>query len=358
MSLFRFLSALFDKKEVGGSSAGSPIHESSPCDDPDGSGPYDFLAIDFETACSSSNSACAVGIACIKDLQVVRTVYSLLRPPALRFDPINIRIHGITPDMVKKAPTLDAFWPKISPLFSDGCIVLAHNAPFDMSVLRNSASVEIPNFLWADTIPMAAPLVPGSHSLDHCAEVLGIDMGTHHNAEDDAVTCAEIAIAAINAAGADSIEDYLTRNQRIRLKSFATSRPQNPCTQRPRSPRKYESIRISDICPDAQAHMDPANPLYGKTIVFTGTLSIDRRTAMQLAVNAGAILKSSVTRKTDYLVVGVEDPSLVGADGRSKKQRDADELNASGEGYVTTLTETAFLELAQAPVGADTGALE
>ncbi len=110
-----------------------------------------------------------LGIAMVEDLRVVDTFYSLIQPPGLLFHPGNIRVHGITPDMVAHAPTMDQLWPRIRPLFSPHCPVAAHNAAFDMRVLRRSCSAEIPDFPYVDTIPMAAPLVPGSRSLMACA---------------------------------------------------------------------------------------------------------------------------------------------------------------------------------------------
>lgn len=181
----------------------------------------DFIALDFETATSDPNSACALGIALVEDLRVADTFYSLIQPPGLLFHPGNIRVHGITPDMVADAPTLDQLWPRIRPLFSPHCPVVAHNAAFDMRVLRRSCSADIPDFPYVDTIPMAVPLVPGSRSLAHCAEVLAIDLEHHHNALDDAAACAQVAICAIQASGSLFLWEYLARNPNIRLHSFA-----------------------------------------------------------------------------------------------------------------------------------------
>ncbi len=46
---------------------------------------------------------------------------------------------------------------------------------------------------------------------------------------------------------------------------------------------------------------DPKHPLYQKAVVFTGELSIDRREAMQRAVNVGAVIKTAVSRKPIFL---------------------------------------------------------
>src|SRR5690242_15251651 len=59
--------------------------------------PVDFTAIDFETANSSSASACAVGLARVRDGRVVATAGWLIQPPPGhdRFFELNTRIHGI-----------------------------------------------------------------------------------------------------------------------------------------------------------------------------------------------------------------------------------------------------------------------
>ena len=71
--------------------------------------------------------------------------------------------------------------------------------------------------------------------------------------------------------------------------------------------------------------------LMGKSILFTGTLSMPRSRAEKMAEDAGARIVSSVSRKLDYLVTG-ESPG--------SKLRKAEELG------VTVLNEQAFLSLA------------
>lgn len=309
---------------------------------------YDFLAVDFETARPSLDSACSIGIVGVKNLEIVTSEYSLLHPPTLNFDARNISVHGITPNMVKDAPTLDEYWTKISGMFSVHCPVVAHNAHFDMSALRLSMHGEIPNFPYLDSMSIVSPIVDGSRSLSHCAEAMGIDMGSHHNALDDARTCAQIVINAISSFDCISLWEYLARTQFVRINLFADLLPQKYIA-RPRAQKKQfpHAIKVSEIHAKEDTVIDPQGPLYKKNIVFTGELSLDRRTAMQMAVDAGAVVKSGVSRKTDYLIVGAQDISVVGEDGLSRKQEIALELNESGKGHIVTLTEDEFVSMTQ-----------
>lgn len=306
---------------------------------------FDFLALDFETACSKLNSACSFGIVCVKDLEIVDSAYSLIRPPEMSFDPHNSSVHGITPDMVEAAPTLSEYWPQVSSMFSPHTPVVAHNAHFDMSVLRLSMDGDPPDFPYVDSISMVTPFVDGSHSLEHCSDVLGIDMGNHHNALDDAATCAKIAIFAIKEARCVSMWEYLARRQFIPLHDFSDLKPQQFVGHTASKRKKFESIKVTEIVPASYAAMDLSHPLYGKSIVFTGELSIGRREAMQQAADVGAVIRNSVSAKTDYLVVGTQDLALVGNDGMSTKQEQASALNESGKGHISILTEAEFFAL-------------
>ena len=71
---------------------------------------------------------------------------------------------------------------------------------------------------------------------------------------------------------------------------------------------------------------------------------------MQIAVNCGATVKSSVSKKVHYLVLGEQDPDAVGASGHSTKELKAHELNSNGQAQIQIINEREFLELA------DTGA--
>ena len=54
-----------------------------------------FTAIDFETANPYANSACSLAAVTSDGTEAIREAYTLIKPPFMRFDPMNISIHGI-----------------------------------------------------------------------------------------------------------------------------------------------------------------------------------------------------------------------------------------------------------------------
>lgn len=316
-----------------------------------------FIAIDFETANDYLGSACSVGIAVVEDSQIVDSFYSLIRPQNNFFLEKNIEIHGITPDMTEDAPTLDELWPEIAQWFSPHTPVIAHNAHFDMSVLRLSTSSDIPDFPYVDSMQIAAPFIGNSCSLERCAEAMSISLGSHHNALDDACTAAEIVIKALQATDCECVWEMLAQYEIATVFRFADLEPQKSFGRRSRkrdmkAAKQYIShnhARPADIQCTAEC-IDQSNPLFGKSIVFTGELSMPRSAAMQIAVNAGAKVKTAVSKKTDYLVVGMQFTELVGEDGMSSKEEKAAEINRLGTGHIEVIDEATFLSLAKVEV--------
>ena len=311
----------------------------------------DFIAVDFETANNRYDSACAIGIACVSGGEVITTVYSLLRPDG-DFSPQNIAIHGITGDDVKDAPTFEDIWPEISPFFGPVAVV-AHNAIFDMSVLKRSMPewcLTRVDFKYIDTVSLCRDLVPGGKDLENCAYHLGVPLENHHNAKDDATACAKIAIECIKRYEADNLGDLCFALPNVKIHNFSDLNAGESygtySSETNHKPKITKSPRVSEIKCTADC-IDSTNPLCGKAIVFTGELSIERAEAMQIAVNAGAVVRSGVSKKTDYLVVGVQDKQLVGEDGLSGKEEKAYALNESGAAHIEIIDEATFLALAR-----------
>ena len=169
-----------------------------------------FVAIDFETANESRNSACAIGITKVQGNKIVGTEYHLIKPPEMRFNAHNIWIHGIYPQDVENEMTFGELWPKIKHYFDEE-LVVAHNAAFDLSVLRsllNYYGFEYPNLHYICTVLLSKNKIKDvrNHKLNTLAEYVGHKF-EHHHAGEDATACAKILIHISENYG---IEDLLS----------------------------------------------------------------------------------------------------------------------------------------------------
>ena len=181
-----------------------------------------FTAIDFETATASRNSACSVALVEVKEGRIADSYYALIQPPEMQFSSFNIRIHGIHPEDVEDAPDFAGIWPELEKRLA-GRIVVAHNAQFDMSELRASlgaAGLRPPAFSHCCTVSLARHAWPNlfNHKLDTVGNYLHIQF-KHHNALDDARTCAAIPLAAGRELAAESFPE-LARQLQVPIKPF------------------------------------------------------------------------------------------------------------------------------------------
>lgn len=165
--------------------------------------PISALCLDFETANYDAASAIALGL-CAVD-HAGGTVFKqswLMRPEGklyIRRDFIDI--HGITPDMVRGAPTFRDLWQDhFAPWFAAAPLLVAHNAGFDRRVLAGTmtrAEIDMPRKNWLCTVQLARRSWPGlyNHKLSTVCEHIGFNLN-HHDAGSDSEACAHILRAA------------------------------------------------------------------------------------------------------------------------------------------------------------------
>jgi DNA ligase (NAD+) len=90
---------------------------------------------------------------------------------------------------------------------------------------------------------------------------------------------------------------------------------------------------------------DTGSGLFGKSVVFTGTMALmDRKTAQKKVQGLGGKTPSSVTADLDYLVIGDEGSALLGGGEKSTKHKAAEKLQQKGAA-VQIISETAFVAM-------------
>ena len=87
------------------------------------------------------------------------------------------------------------------------------------------------------------------------------------------------------------------------------------------------------------------SPLYGRVVVFTGALEkMTRKEAMQLVADLGGINADSVTKKTNFLVLGNNDLCSSIKDGKSSKHKKAEKYILGGAD-LSIIPENVFYDM-------------
>jgi DNA polymerase-3 subunit epsilon len=158
------------------------------------------VALDFETANNSRDSACALGLVRLEGWKVAAEKVWLIRPPSAHF--LHTGIHGIAWQDVEHCPSFGELWPEIGGLLKGAHWLAAHNAPFDKGVLHACLARHghaAPKTPFLDTVHIARKvwqIFPTK--LNHVCERLEIDLD-HHEALSDARACARVLALAAEA---------------------------------------------------------------------------------------------------------------------------------------------------------------
>ena len=302
-----------------------------------------FITLDFETANRDRASACEIGLTFVENGTVGETKSWLIRPVANEFDYFNVLLHGIHAETVANEPQFDVVWNEVRPLL-EGQFVIAHNAGFDMSVLRRSLEqfmLPLPTLDYACSYIFSKRVWEGlpSYGLRELCSMNSIDF-KHHRAGPDSRATAQLALRAFEVAGITGFDELP-----IKLKtSIGAFFPGGfrPCNAKSQS-SKWRQPDISSLVGDPSKH-DPDCIFYGRTVVFTGALSSMTRTeAQQATLDVGGRVTATVSKATDFLVVGQQDHRLVGDDGMSSKQEKAIKMKQAGA-PIEILSEADFLQ--------------
>ena len=303
-----------------------------------------FVAIDFETANQYRASACSVGMVKVENGKITDTYYSLIDPET-EFDSYNIYIHGITPEMVDGERNYAQIANDIL-RFTEGLPLVAHYAPFDMGVIKDSNErygITHFNREYFDSYYLSIQYVKAlSYKLNHLAELIDFTF-EHHHALEDAAACATLILYLCKENQFSSIEELISA---ANYKKFGEI---NGFSRRGflKSSKSHLSvIQIQSIIDSVEGEsIDPTHVFFQKSACFTGKLkSLTRVEAMEKLAGCGGIPEKGVTKNTHYLVMGDQDLRVVGEGGKSAKIKKAEKLLKNGQS-IQLLGEYEFLQM-------------
>ncbi|HJV78600.1 MAG TPA: 3'-5' exonuclease [Paludibacter sp.] len=172
-----------------------------------------FTAIDFETA--HAEFPCEIGLTRVENGVIINSKSWSVKPACFPYmNPWNQRVHGISSADVASALTFEELWGELKPWFEDNYLV-AHNAAFDMRVLRSVLARYDLAIPWAEyfcsvSVSRKTWKHLPSHSLGVVSQYHNIQFN-HHRAGDDAKACAIIALKAFEEAGATNVQQGLSK---------------------------------------------------------------------------------------------------------------------------------------------------
>ena len=176
-----------------------------------------YVVFDIETTGFSpdANHIIEIGAVKVEKGKIVDRFSSFVNPQV----PIPYRIEELThinDSMVIDAPTIDVVLPQFL-AFCEGCVMVAHNADFDVSFIKRKAAnlgVDF-NPTYVDTVAMARYLLPSlsRFKLDTVAKAVGVILDNHHRAVDDAACTAEIFVKFIVMLEERGITDLTQLNE-------------------------------------------------------------------------------------------------------------------------------------------------
>ena len=169
-----------------------------------------FVALDFETANHRRDSVCEIGIAVVAEGAISESRSWLVRPRQNWFHAMNTRIHGIDANRVAHEPEFDSVWEEAKRYFENANLV-AHNASFDMGVLRYVLAqydLAPPLITYSCSLAVARRAWKGlpSYGLKALAKHFNIPLN-HHSAEPDAIASALIMLRALEEHQVEQFSD-------------------------------------------------------------------------------------------------------------------------------------------------------
>lgn len=293
--------------------------------------PNEYVVIDIETTGLSPeyDEIIEIGAIKIKDNEVVEEYNSLVKPKQ-KISSFIENLTGITNEMVKDAPKIKDILPKFKEFILDNYI-LGYNVNFDINFLYDAffkeINIELKNN-YIDVLRIARLVIEKSEvqnrKLKNMAKYFKIDIKKLHRTQSDCILTFQIFLKLQEVINQKygSLESFIEERKKV----------------------KYKYIDIKNITPNTEK-IDEDNPCYDNEFVFTGTLEkMNRKDAMQLVVNLGGKLGNSVTKKTNFLVMGELDYSKTITNEKSLKIIKAEELKLKGND-IEIIPESVFYDM-------------
>lgn len=284
----------------------------------------DYCVLDTETTGLSTyfDEVIEIGILKVRDNTIV-SQYSQLIQPEYEINDFVTALTGITNDMVQGMPSiLEVKDDVLSFIGAD--VIVGHNTSFDIRFLSAGFQQELNN-QYMDTMQFARKIYPElkHHRLSDLTEYLGLSNNAHRSIA-DCISTKELYDA----------EKFYMAEKGLKIEDLWAGGYNN---------HGSHGIDISSIVPTEEHHENGF--FHDRHVVFTGKLEkMLRKDAMQFVVNLGGILDNTVTKKTNYLILGNNDYNAILHGEKSSKHKKAERLKLEGQD-IEIIDELTFYDI-------------
>ena len=154
-----------------------------------------IVSFDVETPNHRNDRICAIGISIIENDHIIDS-FSYLVNPECEFDQRNTEIHGISQDMVKESPSFADIWLEVRSLFLENLVVAHNATFDLNVLKKTLLAYDIHEsmVLYACTMRMSKKIgIPvNDYKLPTLCEYFGCSLKDHHDAMSDSNACANI----------------------------------------------------------------------------------------------------------------------------------------------------------------------
>lgn len=297
--------------------------------------PSDYTVIDIETTGLSPeyDKILEIGALRVRDNKVVESFQTFVAPQLEEDEELEYYIPpyvenltGITVDMLADAPVIDECLKSFIDFVGDDVIV-GHNVNFDINFIYDNLeynNLEAFSNDFVDTLRLSRKAFPElpKHTLEKLREAFNISSEGSHRVIADCYAAIKIYNECKNVAEKSGFDEWIRK-----VCSSVSKNPAASVTEG--NPEKFNE----------------SSPFFDKTCVFTGTLSkMVRKDAMQMVVDIGGHVADSVTKKTNFLIMGEQDYSKF-ADGKeSSKTKKVKALQEKGQ-IIHIISEEDFYQI-------------
>lgn len=299
----------------------------------------DFVLLRTECCNQYKDTPCRIALVGVRDSQIIARKEILIDPEDEDFD---FMISGTTLEELRGMGNFEQHWKEIYTFIQEYPVMVSTADGYDSDVLFNAlrkyhiSSDKIP-YLTAKNI-LRRSVSTYSYTFSHLCNLLDVIV-VDKTPLNLAINWCDLIIGACKDKEENSLIEFAEENKLI-VGYISSEEYERSYLKRIYKTRKQGEKEDLD-----ESLFQEGHPFYEQNIVFTGKLQyFSREEAQEYVERIGGHCPNGLSKSTNYLVVGTQNPSQVGVDGLSAKQKKA--IQYRGEGIeIELLSETDFIDM-------------